>query len=164
MPSAEHVNAMIEAGGERLASRLRDMIGRQTAAFEQLDVLSQRQAAMIEARDADALLGLLGERQVLVDEITGIGEELGPFRERWDAVLGRLSPAERAAVGDDIQSLQDLASKVAERDAADRSNLERERDETAKRLSGVAQGRAAVAAYGTPGRPGAQARFQDREG
>ncbi len=142
--------------------RLRLLLDEQETLFVRLDALSKRQHTLVEEERTDELLRLLGERQVLIDCIEDVGNELQPFRSRWESVLAEARPELHDRLTQQVERLAELASRVAARDDADRKLMERQRDTLAGELAGTNKARGAVAAYGAmPQRPAA--RFQDRE-
>jgi hypothetical protein len=129
--------------------------------FGRLDALSRRQATLIQADDTDHLLHLLGERQVIIDQIAQTNATLEPFRVRWDAFLQELPQINRDRVKTRLEAVATLAGAIAQRDEIDRRELQSRRDAMANELTKVASGRGAVAAYGS--RATGSPRFQDRE-
>ncbi|MCZ7632600.1 MAG: flagellar protein FlgN [Phycisphaerales bacterium] len=76
--------------GERLASRVVEALDRQLALFRRLDSLSRSQREAVGAGDTDRLLGVLGERQEVIEQLERLGEQLRPIRRGWDSMLERL--------------------------------------------------------------------------
>jgi hypothetical protein len=136
------------------------LLQRQQELFSQLDAMSQRQSALIEAQDTDQLLSVLAERQAVIERIAETSARLEPYRASWDAVMRGLDEPGRARVRRRIDVLSDLAERVAKRDEADRAMLEERRDAVAGEITQINRGRGAVAAYG--GKPQGP-RMQDRE-
>jgi hypothetical protein len=134
---------------------------RQLELYGRLDQLSLRQGALIDDDDTDRLLAVLGERQVVVDEVAEIGTRLEPVRQDWDGFLHGLPAPTREQLRHLVSTLTDLAGIVAGRDEADRRRLELRRSEVGEELASVTRGRSAVRAYGGRGSP--VPIFQDRE-
>jgi hypothetical protein len=144
-------------------TRLAELLERQETLFLRLDALSKRQSRLVQEERTDELLGVLGERQSVVDALEETSRAVEPFRARWDEVMSRARPEQRTRVRGQIERLAELAAAIAARDDADRHEIERRRDRLAGDLAGVGRTRGAVSAYGAPrGRPAA--RFQDTEG
>lgn len=143
--------------------RLRGALDRQYELYERLDALSREQSGLVRADDTRALLGVLAERQTVIDQITRVNEEIEPFRRSWDRLTPLLSDDERATLSERLDALAELIEQITRRDDADRAALEQRRTDVAKELGVVSRGRGALAAYG--GRPGTSGpKFQDREG
>ena len=69
-------------------SELVSLLEKQRDIYLQLQSLSGDQAGLIAGGSAEALLGLLADRQKRVDELTRINVDLEPYRSRWDEVWG----------------------------------------------------------------------------
>lgn len=148
-------------------ARFDRLLSRQVELCQQLAKLSERQRDFIDGSDPDALLGVLSERQGVIDRLRSASEEAAPLRERWSSraaagVEREGGAALLASVRSRINELTGLMREIASRDAEDRLRLDKARDALAGRLAGVARSRGAIAAYGGP--KGAAPRFQDREG
>ncbi|HRQ72119.1 MAG TPA: flagellar export chaperone FlgN, partial [Phycisphaerales bacterium] len=102
--------------GERLASRIVEALDRQLALFRRLDTLSRRQRDVVNAGDTDQLLGVLGERQEVIEQLERLGEQLRPVRRGWDSMLERLPTNRRAEVRERLDALAELAAALASRD------------------------------------------------
>jgi hypothetical protein len=113
-----------------------------------LEAMSRRQAELIAAGDTDGLLGVLGERQGLVDEVAKLSEELEPLRAVWDRSASLLAPEIRGRVAGLVEEIGGLMEKINARDEADRVSLEQRRAVVAKELGEISRGRGALAAYG----------------
>lgn len=151
------------ADNARCAARLERLVERQHTLFVSLDALGEAQREHIDRDDADGLLRILGERQRLVDELTGIGEESAPLHSRWEELSHALSRERREALRRRIEDLRAIAARVHERDERDRAELERRRASLADQIIGVVRNKGAIAAYArAPGAP--QAGYQDTEG
>ncbi len=149
--------------GERLASRIVEALDRQLALFRRLDTLSRRQRDVVNAGDTDQLLGVLGERQEVIEQLERLGEQLRPVRRGWDSMLERLPTNRRAEVRERLDALAELAAAIASRDEADRRVLEERRGAIAGEVNTLGRARGAAGAYAAP-EPAATPRFQDVEG
>lgn len=138
------------------------LLTRQQELFDRLDTLSRRQAGLIQSDETDRLLGLLNERQDIIERIALTNTELEPYRGRWDAFLKELTEASRDRVKVRLEAVAQLAGTIALRDEADRRELQSRRDAMVTELSKMATGRGALAAYGE-GPELSTSRFQDRE-
>jgi len=141
-------------------ARFDRLLQRQIALCRSLAALADRQRDCIDKEQPETLLGVLGERQSLIDQIRGIAEEAAPLRKRWADGAGP-DGTHAQSVHERIGELTELMLSISERDAEDRRRLGRSRDELAGRLAGVARSRGAIAAYGRA--PEGGPRFQDRE-
>ena len=95
--------------------RLAMLLERQRSLFTQLDALSARQNGLIVAEDTDRLLGVLAERQRLVDQIAATSTELEPLRGRWESLLVELTPVQRDRVRACVSAVSEMAGAIAAR-------------------------------------------------
>jgi len=157
-------NASATLGGDHAwIARFERLLTQQIKLCRELSSLSDSQRDCIGRNDPDALLGVLGRRQGIIDQLRSAAEEARPLRERWSGGPAGADETLVSRVRRTIAELTDLMRTIAERDAEDRRRMERSRDELAGRLAGVAKSRGAINAY-SGGRPKAGPRFQDREG
>ncbi len=150
------------------APRLVRVLDRQIELYAELERLSSRQSDLVRGDEPDALLDLLARRQVLVEQVTDLNQQLEPFTREWDRLAERLSPGQRDEIGSRTRRLDELIETITGRDEADRRALESRRESVASEINALSNKRAAVAAYGGRagggGSGGASPRFQDREG
>lgn len=158
-PAAPRLHEDPEVWGPRLMR----ILDRQLALYQRLDALSLEQGEHIRAARTDSLLGVLGQRQTLIDELGALNEEVAPFVRQWDRIAGTLPERHRAALRERFASVAALVDQIAARDEADRRTLEGKRAEVEGLLREVPQARGAIAAYGRGAGLGA-AVFQDRRG
>ncbi len=143
-------------------ARFERLLKQQIELCMELTRLAQAQRDCIGRNDPDALLGVLGERQGLIEKLRSTAEEARPLREKWSGGPDVSDETLISRVRRSIAELTELMRSIAERDAEDRKRMERSRDELAGRLAGVAKSRGAINAYGGSRERGP--RFQDREG
>lgn len=146
----------------RWAPRLGRILGEMRELQRQLEDLGDRQSVLVESGDLESLVGLLAERQAVVDRLNDAGERLAPFTRRWTELLGVVEPERASAFAHAAADIAASMSRLAERDEADRMRLEALRASIASEMNSVSRGRSALAAYGEsmPGGP----RYQDRQG
>jgi hypothetical protein len=140
---------------EQVVRELRTLIGE----YHELDRMSKQQAGLIRAGDADALLGLLNEREGVIARLEQHTRRLAPVRGRWGEFTESLSDAERDELRGVTDELTDIAGRIARRDESDRAALEERRGEIRREITGVTNSQRAMSAY----TQGANApNFQDR--
>lgn len=145
-------------------ARLARILERQRDLCVQLDAMSARQGEIIASGDTDALLGLLGQRQTVVDEVAALGAELEPLKSVWEAEAWRLSPDQRGKIASTVEEIGRLMERIGQRDEAARADLEARRAGVARELSELSRGRGAVAAYGSAARRDPGPAYEDRRG
>ncbi|MHC4128419.1 MAG: hypothetical protein ACYTE6_08340 [Planctomycetota bacterium] len=143
------------------ADRLIRMLERQRELVVQLDRIAEGQMALIDSGESDALLGLLGDRQEIMDELaagqdglTGLSEDL---RARDDVGEGQRTRITRL-----VDEIGDRLSQLVNRDEQDRARLRTNRDRAAEELSGLRTAKQAQRAYVKS--RASNNRFADRRG
>lgn len=163
MTPTTHAPDATSGDASRWIARFERLLSRQIELCEELTRLAERQRSCIDAEDPDSLLGVLSERQVIIERLRETAQEAAPLRERWSGLaVERADAGVVSAVRQSIAELTELMRTIAERDAEDRRRLDRSRDALAGRLAGVARSRGAISAYSK--RPSSGPKFQDREG
>ncbi len=141
-----------------------DVLTEQSTLADELSALSCRQAELIEAGRAEAVLELLAARERLMDRIVA-------NQGRLAALEGDLAhgPAATATAEADRRRIRELAasvvtrlSEIVRRDESDRAALQARRDEVGAALNGLGAARRARHAYFDARR--VKNRFADRQG
>lgn len=159
LPGADHDP---HADPTRLASRLESILSEHESLYERLDALSERQSTLIDQEKTDELLGVLAERQRVVDRLLAVGEDLKPFQPRWDELMTRIDSDRREVLRARVESIQHAAQRVSERDDHDRARLAAQRKSLSEEIAGVNKSRVGLNAYGNRQAP--TPRYQDRQG
>lgn len=142
--------------------RIARLLDRQLGLYARLDELSKSQTAHIERDETDQLLAVLSRRQSVIDDITKVNEELGPFRDRWGVLSSSLDERDRRELRERLEALETLVDSISQRDEADRQLLESRRRHVGHEMESLTRGRGAVHAYQKD--PRNAPRFQDRQG
>ena len=148
----------------RLSARLDSILTEHRSLYERLDGLSERQSALIDEDRTDELLGVLAERQRVVDRLLAVAEELKPFQSRWDDLLASVDADRRESLREKVSAIQEMAQRVNDRDEHDRTRLAAQRKALSEEIAGVNKSRGAIAAYGGSVRSAPSPRYQDRQG
>jgi hypothetical protein len=130
------------------ADRLIGLLEHQQELVEQLDGLAERQRALIETDEPDALLELLGRRQKIVDQLVAGQDTLTRLAEALQAGAGGdVGPGLRRRIGSLIDDIAARLSGITQRDDQDRASLQQGRDRAAEALSEFRTARQAHQAY-----------------
>ncbi len=136
------------------------VFSRQRDLYRQLEALSQRQGQLVADSDAEALLGLLGQRQRLLDELDGLNVQLQPYRADWREHLAGMATDERAQVAGLVDEIAALRDAIVAQDDRDFQRLRLAQGKVGAELGKTAnQGRAmnsyrgAATAYSRQGNP-----------
>ncbi|MEM9083098.1 MAG: flagellar protein FlgN [Planctomycetota bacterium] len=146
--------------------RLRAVLEEQIGHYRELDALGEKQSGLIETGDAEGLIGVLAQRQMVIDRIAGLNGDLVPFQRGWDVLSTMISDEQRSEMRGKLDELAALVKRIGERDEADKQSLERKRDAVKRELNGLNQGKRAAQAYGVRGAnaPTDVPLYQDRNG
>lgn len=134
-----------------------------TQAYGQLDALSQRQQALIDAGDMDRMLALLAERRTLVEQIERAAPGFDRGRRAWEEHAGSLSEGQNVELARRVSAIERMGSDIADRDCKAGEVLARQRDHLAEEMAGLGRASSAISAY-RPGVAQPAPRFQDRKG
>jgi hypothetical protein len=143
------------------AGRLIRLLERQRELVVQLDRLAEGQMALIDAGESDALLGLLGNRQEIMDELAAGQDGLAGVSE---VLRGHddISEVDRHRITRLVDEIGARLSRISSRDEQDRARLRTNRDRTAEELTGLRTAKQAHRAYVKA--RGKNNRFADRRG
>lgn len=141
----------------------------QAAASDQLADLAREQGALIETGQADELLGVLTQRQHLIDELLAVVTEIGPLADAVQHSPAGVSEVQRQSVKRLVDTIGARLAEIIDIDSRDRTKLEhrlaevkRERNiNTSVRTARTAYGRAKPV-VGTLGE--SLTRFTDQQG
>jgi hypothetical protein len=131
----------------RLVDRLDDAVGRQDA--------------LIEQEDAASLIDLLGQRQLVVDEIETGADRLAGLLDRFEQEGAQLPLHRVTAVRELVRRIADRLDSVLAADARACSLVNGLMSRLRGELEGTTVASRAVHAYHAPGSP--DARFSDRK-
>ena len=148
------------------ATLLATLLTRQRDLYRELGGLSARQQQLIETSQTEQLLGLLTQRQSLIDQLTTCNQEVAPLRSRMGDIAAAAPDGLRDTIRDRVDEVQGLLEEIIERDEADRAKLEASRARVGNEIKRVNAAPAAVNAYRAQagGAPPAAPRFTDAQG
>jgi len=129
--------------------RLQRLIADQLALTAELDAIDARKAAALSICDMETYLATLDERQPVIDAMTALNEELKPFADRFTLLATGLKDEQREAVFAQAGRLDAALLAITRRDAAEAEVLAERRDEIARELANIRNGRTALGAYGS---------------
>lgn len=144
------------AGLIRLLTQQRDL-------YVQLKSLSDQQAALIAGGETERLLGLLAQRQRMVDALTRLNRDLAGYRKQMPDLQADLPLADRERVRALMDEVDELLHAIIEQDDRDRRQLQAAQKQVGAQLSHAARGGAAMQAYRAAPRS-VDPRFTDRQG
>jgi hypothetical protein len=140
---------------------LTTLLESQHTIVDELAQLADRQAELIQNQQTDALLGLLADRQNLIERFTGTQADLSRMAGEIEARIGEVSIEQRTAIQRKISTIGDRLAQVMQRDERDQQTLEAARERTREELTNLDSASRARHAYMK--RPGGN-RYADRQG
>lgn len=123
------------------------LLEQQRKLYLQLRTLSDQQGPLVAEAQAEPLLGLLAQRQRLIDDLGGVNTRLEPFRRKWDDLWGGLADAQRAQIGGLVKEVQALLAGIIQQDERDRHVLQTAKTRVAAELQNASRVGRAVNAY-----------------
>lgn len=132
---------------ERAAGALIVLLGEQSELYGQLAALSETQRGLITGNEPERLLGLLGERQKLLDRLEELAARMRPYQKTWPRMRPLVSPAEVQEVDRLLAKVNGLLATIIEQDKADSQLLAARKSVTGQEMSSLKASRTAGAAY-----------------
>lgn len=133
-------------------ARVRTLASHMRERCLRLDELSGSIGVQATEDDPAELVALLAEREPLVVELAGFGEELAAILDDPRAAR-ELGQREHDQIRERLGQLELVMGRIRERDKQARAALQRRRDQLADQLSSVNVARGAARAYSGSGRP-----------
>ena len=134
----------------------------QQSLVRKLATLAERQRELIEERRTDALLGLLQQRQRLVDEFVASQQRFHQLSEGINERIDELEDGQRQHIRELVNTISAHLDTVMQRDQSDQDLLRGTRDEARQQIGSLDRGTQARSAY-RQGSPSGN-RFADRQG
>ena len=139
-----------------------DLLQRQEKIVNKLFDLAKYQGQLIESKSTDPLLGLLSQRQKLIDEFTRMQGELSHLTEGRGEQLRDLDSPMRNRIQSLIDEIGESLNRVMARDDEDRKALEDARGQVQEELAATGAAQKARSAYRGAGLVSSQ--FADQQG
>lgn len=143
-----------------IAAHLAGLIESQAGLLNELESLSPRQTALIEADAVDELVTLVEARQVIITRLVDVSAEIEPFRLRWESLLSAVPRPVRDQLATKLDGNVARAERLATTDGASRDRLIEKRDAIAQELRDIGRGSGAHDSYTDVD---TSPRFQDRD-
>ncbi len=154
---ANQTGAREDDGAELLS-----LLEAQRGLVNRLADLAEGQGALIASSQADALLGLLQQRQGLVDQFTENQRQLGPMTERFRSGGSETHSIQRDRIRELLEEISGRIHEVLDRDQQDQESMKSSQVSLQTELSQLGTTRQARSAYLKP--PVTSTRFSDQRG
>ncbi len=142
------------------ATEVLDLLNRQLGLYVKLREMGDDQEKLISQDDPTALLGLLGERQRVVEELAKLDTDMAPLRRDWQTIAPTLPPEARDRATRAFQQARQLLEAIIAADQRDSTLLSTRKDSVGDTLRTIDAGRQACTAYGSAAAP--EARYMDQ--
>ena len=123
------------------------LLTRQRDLYKQLEILSQKQAKLVELGQTEALLTVLSERQYLVDSLMELNASLQVYRQRWDAISAQMSQMVKDKVNGLVDEVEKLLTAIMGRDEVTQKKLEEAKAKTGMELNKTRQSQKVMGVY-----------------
>jgi hypothetical protein len=133
----------VDPAGERIAALLTE----QRDLYRQLARLADQQRGLITGDAPERLLGVLAERQRLIDRLTATGCELKPHQLNWRQIREHLPAPLAHEIDGLVAEVNTLLSDILKKDEADTALLSARKNETARAMGTLQVSRRAGSAY-----------------
>lgn len=133
--------------------RLLRLIEDQLTLTRQIDGIDERKARALHENDMDAYLAHLEERQPVIDSLTSLNDALKPFADRFAILAASLKEEQRNTVFAQAGKLDAALHQITLRDTDEAALIATRREQIARELGGLRNGRNALGAYGSPNEP-----------
>lgn len=142
-----------------------ELLIQQKTLYGKLKSLSDQQRKLVQEQDAVQLLGVLGARKVLVEQLTQLGQQIAPIRQQWQELQSNLQTDQRDQINQLIDDTQEMLSDIITADEQDRQELAAARDTKGTELGQFTQNTSARNAYAANAAAGNNyARFAYKQG
>lgn len=122
-------------------------LSQQLSLYEQLLRLCDLQRDYIASERVDDLLGLLSQREVILQEASAIEARILPLKQRWKEVAVRLDAAKRGEVEVVLRKIRETLGKITSSDADDAMVLQQRKLDVRKQIRGTGQQQQVVHGY-----------------
>jgi hypothetical protein len=126
------------------------LLRRQASLYAGLESLATRQRSLVTEDEVSPLLGLLGERQKLSQELSVIATSLAPSRKEWAVYRRRFTPSQRTEAERLLQDINGRLQRIIETDEHDARVLSARKQAVAQTLRATHSTSQAISAYRAP--------------
>ena len=130
------------------ADDLMGLLSEQRELYRQLGQLACGQRALITGESPERLLGVLVQRQRVIDRLEGVTGRLRPYQQNWRTVRSNLSAEDGQRADQIVAEVNGLLKGILEKDAADAELLAARKSSVGQAMHSVKTARHAGAAYG----------------
>lgn len=130
------------------AGELMGLLSEQCELYRQLGQLAGGQRALITGESPEQLLGVLVQRQRVIDRLESVTGRLRPYQQNWRSVRARLNPEDGRRADQIVAEVNALLKGILDKDAADAELLAARKSSIGQAMKSTKAARHAGAAYG----------------
>ena len=149
---------------EAWAAELIELLRQQRTLVNELVARATQQEAMIKEGRTDAIIGLLSQRQELIDSFSTTQEDFTPLLLHLDERLDGATSDEKLQIKGLVEEIGELLGIVMRRDEEDRDRLEVSSHRVQQEMKELSESREAHEAYRNTGHEDDKQRFADQCG
>jgi hypothetical protein len=148
---------MLELNGPSVLAVLKQ----EAAACQELAALREEQRRLIDAGEAEQLLGVLARKEQAIARITRFEGQLKPVKAEWETRKGRFAARERVAITDAFREVRNLLELLIARETEDAEVLAARKEAAQQELDTFDRKRQLEMAYRRSSTP-VESRYVDR--
>ena len=135
------------------AAKLVEALAQQAGLYEKVRRLSERQRQLIEAKDSEALMKLLAEKQQQIAEIGVLAAASAPLRESWERDRDAAPAALRQRVEQAADALRRVLAEIVAIEDQGQAAILGAREAAGEAITRLQKGKAMHKAYGGGKKP-----------
>ena len=130
-----------------MADSVLDALEEQVGCYRRLARLVELQHEHVRQSRTEELLGVLAQRQQVLDQVVGLEQSLQPAKGRWNEYLGELAPEDRERGRGLLAESRQLLEQITTADRNDALVLQQRKLNVGKQLKQAAAARGASLRY-----------------
>lgn len=146
------------------ANQLANQLEKQTEICVAIKRLSERQQVLVEERNENELLSLLGDKQELMDKHQTLFGKTQELRDKWESLKAQAKPESRTKVENAWERLKTVLNEVVTLEDASRGVLQEQQNKLSMNIGHIQKGKIANKAYGNSYRAPVAPRYSDKQG
>lgn len=123
------------------------LLAEQCALCRELTGLGERQRLLIRSDKPEQLLGVLGQRQQIIDRLGVLSNRMRPYQQDWARIRSHFDQATGRRVDDMVAEVNGYLARILDGDAIDAETLANRRQATSADMGQLKVTRMAGAAY-----------------
>jgi len=127
--------------------RLKSLLLKEKQLYGRLAEMTERQRVCIDKDDRPGLLGVVGEKQHVIDKLETIEKELKDTKADWSMVRNTIEPRLLAEIDPLISDIENAIKALLKADEICQNNLREKLRDTVEKMKHTRTGQAAARTY-----------------